>query len=93
MLLTRTPPCQCSVCGKKLDVVADASGGEAVPRPGSVSVCFNCGALHLFNEDLTIAPTTIEALGLADESRDRLLLIQKEIRDRRAIRPADPQAN
>jgi len=49
MKTTRVPPHTCT-CGADNDA---ASHRNAIPSPGDVSLCWYCGELTVFNEDLT----------------------------------------
>lgn len=61
MKTTQLPMHVCT-CGAENDA---ASHRSAVPNPGDVSLCWYCGALTLFNEDLTQrVPTEGELLDI-----------------------------
>jgi len=58
MNTTPIPPHTCS-CGQVSDT---ASGREATPEPGHLSLCINCGILTIFAEDMSQRPPTAEEL-------------------------------
>ena len=52
-------------CGYRLDAATGAFT-ERAARPGSVSMCFNCGALAVFDERMELRqPTPEERLRIA----------------------------
>lgn len=53
---------QCPQCRYKMDRASDFTG-EGPPKPGDFSMCFNCGALNLFDEGLKLRePDPMELL-------------------------------
>lgn len=46
----------CPGCAKKLDASSGADG--VAPKPGDCSICWYCGAMLLYQEDLTLRPMT-----------------------------------
>jgi hypothetical protein len=54
----RMPPCACLGCGKVLDAATVTDGSAAAPHPGAVSVCFDCGYLQVFADDLSFRNLT-----------------------------------
>ena len=62
---TRVPSSPCCECGKMLDGAA----GPCKPSPGDVSLCFECGSLNVFDDDLKLRrPTDEEMLFVAANS-------------------------
>jgi hypothetical protein len=57
---------KCLACGYKHDAATEIIHDHGVkPRAGDISVCLNCGALAIFNADLTLRlPTTEEKADL-----------------------------
>lgn len=51
----------CSNCGKNFEMATPADG-QSNPRKGSVSICFGCGQIGVFQEDLTVKKITDEDL-------------------------------
>jgi RNase P subunit RPR2 len=45
--------CPCPNCNYNLEA-ATAARGKDEPRPDDYSVCFNCGAVLRFNQDMTV---------------------------------------
>lgn len=73
----RVPTCACPVCGYKLDRATDASGKAAIPAEGDVSVCIDCTAFLVFQQDLTVREMTLEEVGnLPDHIRHQLVKIR-----------------
>jgi hypothetical protein len=63
MKTTRVPNHVCT-CGQENDA---ASHRNATPSPGDVSLCWYCGELTVFNEDLTQrVPTEEEMVEIKD---------------------------
>lgn len=56
-----------------------AGTSEEAPSPGDVSLCFNCGNIQIFNEDMTRRPATPGELEVL-ESDERIIKVQKLIR-------------
>lgn len=50
MRTTDTAVLPCWYCGNPNDAISDLTG-DAVPKPGDVSFCINCGAPSIFTED------------------------------------------
>lgn len=66
MSVSRVPASACRRCGTKNDA---ASGpDEKRPTPGAVSICWRCGTVALFADDLSLrAPTVEEVNELLDD--------------------------
>lgn len=46
---------KCPACGYKQDSATSAYGDHK-PKGGDLSICLNCGAIAMFNDDLTLRP-------------------------------------
>jgi hypothetical protein len=57
MLTTIVKKSSCPTCGKVFDSATCATGNEA-PKPGDVTVCFGCGMILVFTEDMGVRPMT-----------------------------------
>lgn len=55
-----TPQGLCLKCGYFIDR-ASAITGKGKPVKGDFTVCLNCGGLHMFDANLRLVPTTLEA--------------------------------
>lgn len=81
MHATEVPPNRCT-CGSLLDCASAAPGvngtsWNAVPEPGSLTVCIRCGQLYEFDEVMNLKPRQLSELPAE---------VQKEIlRVKRAI--------
>lgn len=53
----RMPTTTCR-CGKPLNAATEAGPDETPPNPGDLSMCFYCGYLHTFADDLTLRELT-----------------------------------
>jgi hypothetical protein len=51
----------CRRCRQRLDAATDVEG-YAGPTPGAVSICFYCGTVSMFTDDLTLREPTIPEL-------------------------------
>ena len=51
-MTTRLPPDPCVECGKPLDAAVFTADDKVVPRPGDISMCFYCGHLTAFTDDM-----------------------------------------
>lgn len=76
-------PNECRECGRKNNAVTSVEPGQIVPEPGSVSVCFGCGAITLFDENLKLRPPTAEELD-ALRRASAWPMIERASRERRA---------
>jgi hypothetical protein len=59
--MTDIPVSRCLDCGKILDAATDAFGDEK-PAPGDASICFHCGHIMAFADNLTLRPLTDEEI-------------------------------
>jgi hypothetical protein len=50
-LTVRTPDNPCPSCGSELNAATGPAG--LPPDPGDISVCYDCGEILTFNDDLT----------------------------------------
>jgi len=63
-----TPESRCLRCGKKFAAATECSRTDG-PTPGSLLVCFHCGAVTVYDDDLRIRPfTEREAAELAADA-------------------------
>lgn len=53
------PPHKCELCGDVNDMTSHA---DKSPEEGNLSICWNCGMLTIFQEDLTQRKLTPEEL-------------------------------
>ena len=63
------PISHCTGCGKLCD---DATGlaTERNPRPGDFTICFGCGHLMVYSDELTLRdPTNAEVVEVAGDPR------------------------
>ena len=80
--ITRTPLNHCLSCGKRINSAAPSLPADRrrTPRPGDISICLDCGAAHLFTDDLTLRrPNAIEAAELdgdADMAKARAMIAE-----------------
>ncbi len=54
----RTKKVNCFICGNTLD----AATGKAKPEPGDITICFYCGTLYRFDENLILQLASNEIL-------------------------------
>lgn len=50
----RLLPAHCPNCGTRLDAAAAADGSASTPKHGDLSICFRCGEILEFNEQLRL---------------------------------------
>lgn len=88
----RVPEQRCGTCGERLDAAGSIGNGLREPRPGDLSLCGFCGALHRYAKGQTLVPVTLDDLALSPVERDDLAGAQAQIRAyrARAIHPARP---
>jgi hypothetical protein len=58
----RMPPSACLECGKLLDCATVTDGEDVEPHPGAISICFSCGHIQAFGDDLRLRPLTDEEI-------------------------------
>ena len=75
---THAPPYTCG-CGAVLDCASGLQHGE-VPEPGAISLCFCCGALLTFREDLTQRELTEDEIVALPAQVLQLLARAEEVR-------------
>lgn len=64
-MTTIIPKQPCWKCGYKMDRSTEALGDHK-PEKGDISMCISCGALAIFNADLTMRkPTQLEEVEIA----------------------------
>lgn len=61
----------CWHCGNPNNAVTDLEG-DAVPNPGDVSICIQCGTPAIFTEDLTTRKPTDEEIAMILQDKDAL---------------------
>ena len=77
---THTPANNCPACNYNIDA---ASGIEEdiKPQNGDLSVCFNCGAFLIFNEDLTVSLLSQKSFSeLDNQTKANMQIVQHEIK-------------
>ena len=63
----------CPACGYFSDTASVANGNDAVPKPGDISICLNCGAANIFGESMMLRPlTALDLMQIPDDQRDLL---------------------
>jgi ribosomal protein L40E len=63
------PVQHCLKCGYRMDMSSDMDQGHQ-PRPGDVSICMRCAALHVFDDNLIgRAPTGDEMIKLVQNRK------------------------
>lgn len=61
---TEIPEQRCLTCGYKMDRSSDAISDQK-PREGDFSMCLSCGAVTIFNKDLTTRKPTPDEEAIA----------------------------
>lgn len=66
----------CLHCGKILDAASGVDDDDMPPKPGDVSICFYCGNIAVFGDNLLLRqPTDKEIIALAGDRQ--LLAVQR----------------
>ena len=71
---------RCPCCGVEVDRATnvDPEFGGIGPRVGDFSICFHCGALLNYNDDLTLRTSTAEEqVKLFEQSPEAYSILQK----------------
>lgn len=58
----------CPECGYKLEMHSAVGGGDPTPEPGAISICFQCAALLMFDEQLREVPISEQAVAELKET-------------------------
>lgn len=58
----RLKPSACLGCGKVLDAAQVTDGVDVKPHPGAVSICFDCGYIQVFADDMSFRQLTDDEL-------------------------------
>lgn len=81
---TRTAKCQCPVCRYQITAASGAYSDDAVPKGGDFTVCFGCGSVLVFRDDLSVRmPEGREFFNACDEDpawAEMVLRVQAVIR-------------
>lgn len=68
----------------------DATTGYGIPSPGDLSICYRCGVISRFTEDMSLTVLTLEDIeGLSDDLKQRLAAFRAavaEIREEDSMR-------
>lgn len=79
------PVCPCPSCGRANDAATNANDAKARPKKGDVSICFYCGEILEFGDDLQLH----KAVDMTDWPADTIFYVhrmQKLIRAHNAQR-------
>lgn len=86
---TNLPISKCPTCGYELDSASEMvhiAHKDIKPARGDFSLCFKCGEVLVFGEDLTLHLATLAELMDADcENMAAITLIQDKIRKERPL--------
>jgi len=58
---TDVPESRCLDCGRMMDRATDPLG-TAIPVPGDITICFRCGHIMAFADDLTLRALTSDEM-------------------------------
>lgn len=78
-MTARLKPCSCPKCGVSLDAATDASGGDAEPRPGDVTICFYCQSVLEFTEEMEFEKINIK--DLQPEVQDVIVMMLAQLQE------------
>lgn len=89
---TDLKPMLCPQCGYMMDACSSVGGEEVAPHKDDISVCFNCGELLTFTDDLRLVKANpLLLMGLDPESEEALIKIVSLIRKRGPFKNSTPQ--
>ena len=74
-MITHLPECRCLNCDEKLNTVS----GLSRPSPGDLNVCFRCGAVMMFADDLTVRPMSKQEVDALTADSETLSMIGRYI--------------
>lgn len=67
----------CRICGYRVDSATQLDDPKAVPQPGDLTVCLNCGAVSAFDEALLLRePTDAEREQIDDQALSAITYIR-----------------
>lgn len=76
------PTCRCPLCGYEIDRAGNASKSATPPKPGDRSLCFECGGVLVFADDLSLRAPTFREFDetLCDREMMRLIHAWRQMR-------------
>jgi hypothetical protein len=82
MITTMTAVNHCPSCSEKLDA-ATGHDGQGIPEAGDISVCFYCGTVLQFGENLTVHVASNATLQeLPEDCKEQIAKISRFIAER-----------
>lgn len=78
-MTTRIPAVNCLVCGCEI-CAATGLNPDIKPKPGSLSVCVDCGAVSAFADDLSLRPLTDSEAAQIEASPSTMEFLRKAVR-------------
>ena len=76
---------KCPDCGSKFNRSEHIRHNNAEPDPGDISICFCCGAVNLFDQDMNLEQCPDDELDRLDElDRSQVKRIQRLIKYHRS---------
>lgn len=79
--MKRVPPSVCPNCGDVHDAATAADGSGAMPEPGDFTICFNCGDINRYDDNmqrLHVDPAALDTFD--DETRVAVLDAQRQVK-------------
>lgn len=86
---TRTPECRCLACGHKISAASEMDNTGERPVEGNLTVCLYCGAVMMFDHDLTLRGMTDAEMDGVMADCETMNLLAKIVRRVRLL----PKAN
>lgn len=84
MKTTRMGKDNCPICKKRLDTCS--SPDNAIPEPGSITICYYCSAILIFSDDMALIKLSNKVFNsLSYEMRKKILKIQKVVIESKLI--------
>ena len=78
-MITRIPECRCLNCGYKMDSAGGANT-EAAAEPGCICLCIACGAVMVFDDDLTLRGMTLEEMDELTNDAETMQFLAGQVR-------------
>ena len=76
----------CPGCGRSdIDAATHAAPGEdrVEPEPEDISICWYCGAINQFTEDMGLKPCDLDSLKMPGKQKKKIRRMSEMIKQRR----------
>lgn len=79
--IVKTPVCSCLQCGARFNAAGKAGGLGETPVAGDLCICTKCGAVMLYNDDLTPRGMTDAEMADLEADTETMNELARHVRD------------